>query len=143
MVLSITPLSDHVGAEVTGIDLSEPVTEADRIAMEQAMTDDLLLVVRDQALAPAQLLAALRLFGETMEQHLSDMLMEDHPEIAVLDSRTSPKDNEGNAHPLGSRDWHTDHTNHAPTTEDDSALCRPAPAIRRRRHRFCQHARRL
>ena len=51
---------------------------------------------------PAQYLAAVRLFGETMEQHLSDMLMDEHPEIAVLDSRETPTGPDGRAAALGS-----------------------------------------
>ena len=47
-----------------------------------------------------------------MEQHLTDTLMEGHPEIAVLDSREMPPDKEGKIIPFGGRDWHTDHTNH-------------------------------
>ena len=113
MGIAISPLSDCLGAEATGIDLSKPISDNELAAIEQALTDHLLLVVRDQKLTPDQLLTALRLFGDTMEQHLSDMLMDDHPEIAVLDSRKSPVGSDGEALPLGSRDWHTDHTNHA------------------------------
>ena len=47
-----------------------------------------------------------------MEQHLTDTLMESHPEIAVLDSHEMPPDKEGKIIPFGGRDWHTDHTNH-------------------------------
>ena len=113
MTLTVSPLSDCLGAEITGVDLSKPVADADVAAMEKALTDHLLIVVRDQSLTPGELLGAVRLFGNTMEQHLSDMLMEDFPEIAVLDSRASPVDPDGTTIPLGSRDWHTDHTNHA------------------------------
>ncbi|MGI9385055.1 MAG: TauD/TfdA dioxygenase family protein [Methyloligellaceae bacterium] len=113
MPLSITPLSRCLGAEVTGVDLSKPMAAADVAAIEDALTTHLLVVIRDQTLDPERLLTALRLFGDTMHQHLSDMLMEAHPEIAVLDSRTSPVEADGMAVPLGSRDWHTDHTNHA------------------------------
>ena len=59
-----------------------------------------------------QLLDAVRLFGETMEQHLSAVLMDEHPEIAVLDSRSMPPDRDGKVIPFGGRVWHTDHTNH-------------------------------
>ena len=62
---------------------------------------------------PMQLLAAISLFGETMPQHLSDMLMLGHPDIAVLDSKKAPKGSDGRLMPIGSRAWHTDHTNHA------------------------------
>jgi taurine dioxygenase len=113
VALSMQPLNDALGVEVTGIDLSLPISTKDKAAMEQALIDHLVLVVRDQSYSPAQYLTAVRHFGDTMEQHLSDLLMDDHPEIAVLDSRNSTVGNDGRGIPLGSRDWHTDHTNHA------------------------------
>jgi taurine dioxygenase len=113
MAFAMHPLADALGIEITGIDLSRPVSPSDRDAMRDALDDRLLMVVRDQKLDPAQYLAAVRLFGDTMEQHLSDMLMDAYPEIAVLDSRETPRGPDGRAAALGSRDWHTDHTNHA------------------------------
>jgi len=111
--LSLKPLADALGVEVKGIDLSEPVPDEVVETLKQSLRDRLVLVVRDQNLSAEQYLSAVRLFGETMEQHLSDLLMEDHPEIAVLDSRQSPMGDDGRGIPLGSKDWHTDHTNHA------------------------------
>lgn len=113
MTLSMTPLSESLGVAVTGADLSGPVDAADLAAMKRALADRLVMVVRDQKLNPEQYLAAVRLFGETMPQHLSDMLMADHPEIAVLDSRKTIAGPDGRLAPVGSRAWHTDHTNHA------------------------------
>jgi len=109
----LKPLADALGVEVRGIDLSEPVLDEVVETLKQSLRDRLVLVVRDQNLSAEQYLSAVRLFGETMEQHLSDLLMEDHPEIAVLDSRQSPMGDDGRGIPLGSKDWHTDHTNHA------------------------------
>ena len=111
MSVTVTPLSTALGAAIEGVDMSKPVSGDNLAAMEQAMTDHLLIVIRNQSLDPDQLLAALGLFGDTMRQHLTDMLMDDHPQIAVLDSRNSPIEKDGSAIPLGSRDWHTDHTN--------------------------------
>ena len=113
MAISMKPLTDALGIEVTGIDLSAPVAAEDVAVLERALTDHLVMVFRDQNLSSAQYLAATRLFGETMEQHLTDLLMDDHPEIAVLDSRASDVGADGRGIPLGSKDWHTDHTNHA------------------------------
>ena len=112
MAVSITPLSENIGAEVTGVDFSQPLPAADLADIEQALLDHLVVVVRDQSLDPKQLLAATRLFGETMEQHLTDTLMDGHPEIAVLDSSKMPSDKQGRVIPFGARTWHTDHTNH-------------------------------
>ena len=113
MALTTRPLADALGVEITGIDLSKPVAPLDRDAMRRALDDHLVMVVRGQTLDPAQYLAAVRLFGDTMEQHLSDMLMKAQPEIAVLDSARTTAGPDGRAAALGSRDWHTDHTNHA------------------------------
>lgn len=112
MSLTITPLAESIGVEIVGADLSKPVPPGDLARIKQALLDHLVMVVRDQSLDPAQLLAAVRLFGDTMEQHLTDTLMEDHPEIAVLDSRKMPPDKQGRVIPFGARSWHTDHTNH-------------------------------
>ena len=90
MAVSITPLSENIGVEVTGVDFSQPLPAADLADIKQALLDHLVMVVRDQSLDPKQLLAAVRLFGETMEQHLTDTLMDEHPEIAVLDSSKCP-----------------------------------------------------
>ncbi|MEC7656598.1 MAG: TauD/TfdA family dioxygenase [Pseudomonadota bacterium] len=112
MAVSITPLSENIGVEVTDVDFSQPLPAADLADIKQALLDHLVMVVRDQSLDPKQLLAATRLFGETMEQHLTDTLMDGHPEIAVLDSSKMPSDKQGRVIPFGARTWHTDHTNH-------------------------------
>jgi len=110
--LKISPLTEVIGVEVEGADLSEPLKPNDLECIKRALLDHLVMVFRDQSLNPEQLLAAVRQFGSTMEQHLSDTLMVEHPEIAVLDSRRMPPDKQGRVIPFGARDWHTDHTNH-------------------------------
>ena len=112
MDVTINPLSKAIGSEILGIDLSEKVDSEDLFHINLAMQKSLVLVFRNQKLEPNNLLSAVRLFGDTMEQHLTDTLMESHPEIAVLDSREMPPDKEGKIIPFGGRDWHTDHTNH-------------------------------
>ena len=113
MTLRITPLSDALGSEVVGVDFSKPVSVSDFQRIQSELTDRLVLVVRDQNLTPAQLVATVQMFGEIMPQHLSEMLMPEHPDIAVLDSRNVQPGPDGRIMPVGSRAWHTDHTNHA------------------------------
>ena len=79
MALTMNPLADALGVEVTGVDLSTPVAPSDRDAMRQALDDHLVMAIRGQRLNPGQYLAAVRLFGDTMEQHLTDMLMDGRP----------------------------------------------------------------
>jgi len=113
MAVQISTLSNTLGAEARGIDLTDSTSSEDHDILRQAISDHLVLIIRDQKLTPSQYLSAVQIFGETMEQHLSTFLMKDHPEIAVLDSLNSEVDEAGNPFPVGSRAWHTDHTNHA------------------------------
>jgi taurine dioxygenase len=113
MPVELSPLTPSFGVEAVGVDLAGSVSEDDLNAMREALKERLVMVVRRQNLTPEQYLAAASLFGDLMAQHLTNILMPEHPEIAVLDSRKADKDKNGQAIPTGSRAWHTDHTNHA------------------------------
>jgi len=113
MPVTLSPLTPSFGVDAAGVDLGGPVAAEDLAALQEALIDRLVMVVRSQNLTPEQYLEAARLFGDIMPQHLTRILMPEHPEIAVLDSRQSDKDKDGKAIPTGSRAWHTDHTNHA------------------------------
>ncbi|HTY79320.1 MAG TPA: TauD/TfdA family dioxygenase, partial [Candidatus Bathyarchaeia archaeon] len=69
--LRVTPLHPSLGAEVAGVELSRPIDASTREALGRALGDHLALVFRDQALTPAQYLAAASVFGPPMEQHYS------------------------------------------------------------------------
>ena len=72
------------------------------------------MVIKNQNLSPKQYVEGIKVFGDPMHQHLAKLLMDEHQEIAVLDSRVAnSKSEDGKIMPIGSKDWHTDHTNHA------------------------------
>ena len=100
--LEITPLHSSLGALVAGVDLSVPLDEPTRQALNRALADHLALVFRDQALTPAQYLSAASVFGPPMEQHYSQHNMPDHPLIGLIWHRNGQQPAER---------WHTDHTN--------------------------------
>jgi len=113
MSVNLTPLSETFGVAATGVDLSAPVADADADALRDALSERLVLVIRGQNLDQAQYVNAMKIFGDPMRQHLTKLLDPDHPEIAILDSRVAnTKRGDGKIMPIGSRDWHTDHTNH-------------------------------
>ena len=64
MPLSIRNLDAPLGAEVSGVDLAEPLARDEVDAIEQAWRDRLVVVVRGQELSDPQLLAFSRYFGE-------------------------------------------------------------------------------
>ncbi len=109
--MKITKVKEHIGAIVTGIDLSRPVDAATQKKLYDAAVENVVLVIRGQAhLTPAQVQAAGELFGELMEDQNRMYLVDGFPLISVLDN--FHKDSQGNPAKVGTNStWHTDHTN--------------------------------
>ena len=114
MALELRDMSGTFGVEVTGIDLAKGVSSNEASLLQAALRDRLVMVIKNQSLSPQQYVQGIKIFGDPMHQHLAKLLMDEHPEIAVLDSRVAnSKREDGKIMPIGSKDWHTDHTNHA------------------------------
>lgn len=96
------------GAEVRGIDLSRPVTSAEKDALNRAFVEHGVLAIRDQKLAPPQMLAAVELFGTIFQQHNTRFALPDCPQIHYLSNQDSFPD--GRRYIPG-EGWHTDHSN--------------------------------
>ena len=64
--IEIIPTEAALGAEVTGIDLSGPVSEAEKAVIRQAFLDHKVIFFRGQALDDPQLLAFSAIFGEVL-----------------------------------------------------------------------------
>lgn len=107
--MQITKLSPLIGAEVTGIDLREPVDAATREKLHAAAVEHVALVVRNQTFTPEQYLAAVTLFGEPMEQHFTQYALPGLPLVHEVSNRHKDKSGKRVKH---GADWHTDHTNH-------------------------------
>src|SRR5215510_8523246 len=106
--MEIRPLSPHTGAEVLGIDLSRPVSEADCAAMKRAFVERSVLVIRDQALQPRQMLDDVGLFGAVFQQQNTKFAVADCPEIHYVSNQDRFPD--GRRYIPGDG-WHTDHSN--------------------------------
>jgi taurine dioxygenase len=108
--MKITKIKDHIGAEVTGIDLRQPIDAATRKRLNEAAAEHVALVIRDQFLEPAELQRAAELFGELMEDQNRMYLVDGFPLISVLSNRF--KNSKGGPAKVGKNaTWHTDHTN--------------------------------
>jgi taurine dioxygenase len=110
MGFTLTPLCEHTGAEVRGIDLREPVDEAMRQRLNRAFVDHSVLVFRDQHLTPHQLLAAVGLFGEVFSQHNSRFALPECPLVHYISNQDFYPD--GRRYIPGDG-FHTDHSNAA------------------------------
>jgi len=106
--MDITPLSDHLGAEVRGIDLGRPVSDGIKAGLNEAFSRHGVLAIRGQQLTPAQMLSAVQVFGPIFRQHNTRFALPDCPEIHYISNQDSFPD--GTRYIPGDG-WHTDHSN--------------------------------
>lgn len=106
MTLEIRPLSDALGAEVLGLDLSKPLDDATFAAVHRAHLDHLVLVFRGQDLSPRQQIAFSRRFGPLDQHPADDAVLPDHPEILLVSTRRENGKYIGI--PDGGPMWHSD-----------------------------------
>lgn len=110
MKLTVKPLTNVLGAEVTGLDLSKPLDPEARRALHDAWIRHAVLVIRDQKLTPPQFADAARIFGAILEQQLKQFTLPEHPEVGTISSRDLPLV-DGKLHVRG-ENYHTDHSNY-------------------------------
>ena len=108
MTLTITRLSEHTGAEATGVDLTKPIDADTRVRLNQAFTDHSVLVVRDQQMNPDQVLTAVQLIGEIFVQHNTRFALPECPSIHYISNQDKFPD--GTRYIPG-EGYHTDHSN--------------------------------
>ena len=105
-MLVLRPLTDTIGTEVSGIDLTEPISSADFDRMVTAWLDTTVLLFRNQSMTPEQQIAFSRRFGELMVYTRRENELKQYAEVLVLSNLTH------NGKPIGaavsSRYWHTD-----------------------------------
>jgi alpha-ketoglutarate-dependent taurine dioxygenase len=85
--LVVSPLSPLIGAEIHGVDLSAPLSDAAVAAIRLALNTHHVIFFRDQELSPVQQADFARQFGEVTEGHPVIPAQEDNPEVLVIDSR--------------------------------------------------------
>lgn len=100
------PITPALGAEVQGVDLSRPVSEAQLTAIRRALCEHSLLLFRDQTLPPETHISFSRRFGELEKHVLSDFCLPGHPEIFIVSNIVENGRHIG-AHG-GAKHWHSD-----------------------------------
>ena len=104
----ISPLTEHTGAEVLGVDLSRPIDVATCEELNRAFLEYLVLVIRDQNLSAVKLLNAVQIFGDIFEQHNTRFALPECPKIHYLSNQDHYANGERYIPGAG---YHTDHSN--------------------------------
>ena len=102
----IIPFDGAVGAEIIGLDLTRPLSDADFARVHRAHMDHHVVVFRDQRITPEQQIAFSRRFGELHIHVLKQFLLTGHPEILIVSNIVEQ------GAPIGLGDagkfWHSD-----------------------------------
>jgi taurine dioxygenase len=98
--LSIRKLAGALGAEITGVDLSRPLSDETIAEIRRAFLDHQVIFFRDQDLTPEQQLAFGRRFGP-LNIHPYVAGMPGHPEVMEIVKEPADKVNFGGG-------WHSD-----------------------------------
>lgn len=99
--LSITPLGPYIGAQISGADLTRPLSDNQFEQLYHAVLRHQVVFLRAQAITPQQQRALAQRFGE-LHIHPVYPHAEGVDEIIVLDTHNdNPPDNDN---------WHTDVT---------------------------------
>jgi taurine dioxygenase len=106
-MITVNRIGKHLGAEISGVDLSKPLDDATFAQVHKAFFDNEVVVFRNQKITPAQQIEFTRRFG-TLEVHVrKESRLAGHPEILIV---SNILDENGNA--IGAQDagrfWHSD-----------------------------------
>jgi taurine dioxygenase len=99
--IQVDKLTPHAGAEIRGVDLSQPLDERTFKEIHDALIDSGVIFFRDQHLTPQQQKAFGRLFGELHMHPAAPRELAEHPEILVIHADEKSK------HVAG-ENWHSD-----------------------------------
>jgi taurine dioxygenase len=106
--LDIRPLAGHIGAEIVGVDLTEPLDAEVVAEIRAALLQWKVVFLRDQHVTQAQHIAFGRYFGEVTPAHPTlPPAFPEYPEILLLDDELK---NEASGGPMIESRWHTDVT---------------------------------
>lgn len=101
-LIDVKPITPFLGAEIGGVDLSRPLSDALIAEIEQAFLDFGVIFFRDQQLTPEQHIAFAERFGR-IDINRFFKAVDGYPQIAEVRKEASQKSNIGGA-------WHTDHS---------------------------------
>jgi taurine dioxygenase len=121
--LEVRPSTPAIGADISGIDLSKPLSEAQRQDILDALYEHQVIFFHNQALSSAELSAFARTFGEPQPANESSFDKDEaFPEIDVLAFG-------GGRRPYNTQElWHSDFSGRATPTMGSVLYCLEAPS---------------
>jgi taurine dioxygenase len=105
--LTVVRLGRHLGAEIRGIDLSQPLDDDTFARLARAFFENEVVFFRNQRITPEQQVAFTRRFG-VLEQHVrKEHRLEGYPEILIVSNVVNEQGKAIGVEDAG-RFWHSD-----------------------------------
>ena len=111
--LQVQRIGEAAGAEVTGIDLGQPISDTLRDAIHAALVEHHVLAFRDQDLTGPQQYALTERFGEPENHVFSTADGKKSPDVHVVNNLDADGKPSSKPFTFGSFYWHTDKSYHA------------------------------
>jgi taurine dioxygenase len=108
VTFTVTPLTDHTGAEVIGLDFTKPIDTETRATLGRAFAERHVLVMRDQHFTPEQFKVAAQVFGELHQHDKKERHVPGHPDVFYV----SNDEIANGKRIIPGETFHTDHSNH-------------------------------
>jgi alpha-ketoglutarate-dependent taurine dioxygenase len=105
---TITPLTDHTGAEIVGLDFRQPIDADARAILNDAFVEHHVLVMRGQEFSPDDFKAAVQLFGELQPHDKKEHHVPGFPDVSYV----SNDEFVNGRRIIPGETFHTDHSNH-------------------------------
>jgi alpha-ketoglutarate-dependent taurine dioxygenase len=101
--IEVRKLSPHIGAEIHGVDLSQPLGNQQFQEIHDALLDRLVIFFRDQNMSVERHMEFGRRFGKLHTHPAAPVGIPEHPEVFVLKA-------DENSTSVAGEDWHSDVT---------------------------------
>lgn len=105
---TITPLTNHTGAEVVGLDFTQSIDADTKATLNKAFADHHVLVMRDQNFTPPEFKRAAEVFGTLQPHDKKETFVPGHHDVYFVsnDQIVNGK------RIIPGETFHTDHSNH-------------------------------
>ena len=104
-MLTLTPITPRIGTEVSGIDVTKPISDAELARIYQAWIDTTILLFRGQSMTQEQQVAFTARFGEVVSYTRRTFSEGESPVLILSNIR---EDGQLIGSPVSGRVWHTD-----------------------------------
>ncbi len=120
--VTVTKIGAHLGAEVGGVDLRRPLSDAQFSAIDDALVEHELIIFRGQEISSDNLMAFGRRFGELTVHPFAPNEGKNAPELIKFrnDEKTPP---------FGTDVWHSDETFRAEPPMATILVAKEVPAV--------------